>query len=95
MNTAEVATPTRNDAPEYTSRPARYSRGNIAVQCPGVGGWKTRAGRLAEAVCRGRYTNREKSYIMTPSQFKKFEKLYAEGWDANSMTWTLYAPGED
>ena len=93
MNTAE--TPTRNDAPEYTSKPARYSKGNIAVQCPGVGGWKTRAGRLAERISGYRYTRREQSYIMTPSQFKKFEKLYAEGWDACVMTGKLEAPGEN
>jgi hypothetical protein len=31
----------------------------MAVNCPGRDGMKTRAGRLAEAIARGRYTGRE------------------------------------
>jgi hypothetical protein len=75
--------------------PARYAKGKVIVQTPSDTGWKTRAGRLADTIARGNYTNREKGYVMSPSQAEKFQKLFAEGWDASSFTRTLQAPQAD
>jgi hypothetical protein len=70
---------------EYTIELAKYAgrwndKRQMAVSCPGAGGYKTRAGRLAEAL-KGRYSNRERAYIMSATKAAKFERLYAEGWD--------------
>lgn len=76
----------------YTISPARYSKGNMAVRCPSSTGWKTRAARLASRLANGRYTGREQAYIMSAAAAKRFEKLYAEGWDASSFSGELQAP---
>lgn len=70
---------------------ARYSKGNVLAKCLSVDGFKTRAARLAEAL-RGRYTGREKGYVMSPTKAEKLLRLYAEGWDASSVTGQLEAP---
>lgn len=70
---------------DYTISSARYAKGKVAVRCPGKDGFKTRAGRLAECIARGRYTGREQAYIMSPSAAKRFERLYAEGYDSASI----------
>jgi hypothetical protein len=75
----------------YTISPARYSKGKMAVRCPGNGGYKTRACYLAERLSNHRYTNRERAYIMSATAAKRFEKLYAEGWDV-SFSGVLTAP---
>jgi hypothetical protein len=67
----------------YTVTPARYSKGNMAVRCPSSTGYKTRAAYLAHRLANGRYTNREHAYIMSATAAKRFEKLYAEGWDVS------------
>lgn len=76
----------------YTIMDARYAKGKKAVRCPSTDGYKTRAARLAERLANGRYTNREHAYIMSPTAALRFEKLYAEGWDASSFTRELRAP---
>ena len=76
----------------YELRPARYAKGLKAISCPSTSGWKTRAGRLAARLANGRWTKREKAYIMTPKAAERFEKLFAEGWDAFPMTGGLEAP---
>jgi|SRR5476651_337079 len=75
--------------------PARYAKGKVIVQTPSDTGWKTRAARLADAIARGNYTNREHGYVMSPSQAEKFQKLFFAGWDASSLTRTLQAPKAD
>lgn len=73
--------------------PARYAKNMMAVRCPSVGsGWKTRAHRLAAALARDRYSGREHAYIMSRPAAARFERLYAEGWDAGFMDRKLIAP---
>lgn len=77
---------------EYIIAPARYSKGNMCVSCPSPDGFKTRAARLIGDALKGRYSGREKGYIVPPSKAKKFERLHAEGWDASTVTGELIAP---
>lgn len=67
----------------YTITDARYAKGKKAVRCSSPNGYKTRAAYLAERLANGRYTGREHAYIMSPAAALRFEKLYAEGWDAS------------
>lgn len=76
----------------YTAKPARYAKNSIAVHCPGNDGYKDRAARLCGNICRDRYSNRERAYILSVSQFERFEKLYADGWDGEVMTYSLLPP---
>lgn len=77
----------------YSIRPARHAKGKVAVTAYGTAdGYKTRACRLAQALARGRYTGREHAYIMGPKTAARFEKLYAQGWDANGFSYELEAP---
>ena len=66
----------------YTITPASYAKGQFAVRLPKGDGYKGRADRLLEAL-NFRYTHRCNAYIGSPSKVRKFEKLYADGWDAS------------
>lgn len=74
----------------YSIAPARYSKDNFIVQAPSSTGYKTRAARLIGDGLNCRYTNREQGYVASANKVKKFEKLYAEGWDASTITGELY-----
>ena len=69
--------------------PARYAKGQMAARCPSNDGFKTRAARLAEHL-RGRYSNREGAYILSPAKARKLQELYAAGRDASAVTGELY-----
>jgi hypothetical protein len=75
---------------EYNIAPARYSKGNMAVSTPSPDGFKTRAARLIGDHLRGRWTNREHAYIVSPAKVRKFLALYESGADASSVTGALY-----
>lgn len=67
---------------QFTIHHARYAKYQIAVHCISDGsGMKTHAMRLCCAL-KGRWTNREKAYIMSLPKAKKFLSLYESGWDA-------------
>ena len=75
-------TPVETDA--YRISKARYAKGKIAIHCkPDGSGLKTRAARLLSAIAGNSYSNREKSYIVSPRQAEKFLKLFTEGRDAD------------
>lgn len=76
----------------FTIRPARYAKNKVIIHTPSADGWKTRAGRLADALSRGNWTNREKGYVMSPSAAEKFQRAMAGGWDASSITGELRPP---
>ena len=79
---------------DYEVGPARYARGQMLVVCRGDGtGWKTRAMALCEAL-NGRWTGRERGYVMSPAKAAKFEKLYAAGWSGNAAGGEPVAPEE-
>lgn len=69
--------------PPYTISDARYAKGMKAVRCPSSTGYKTRAAYLAHRLANGRYTGRERAYIMSAAAAVRFERLYAEGWDVS------------
>ncbi|MCC7425237.1 MAG: hypothetical protein IT428_33620 [Planctomycetaceae bacterium] len=64
---------------------ARYSRGNLAVvPLDSRDGFKGRSSYLLDAIgCR--WTNRERAYIATPAQRRKFEILFRDGWSASAF----------
>lgn len=80
---------------DYSITPARYAgrwngKPQMAVHCVSDGsGYKNRAQRLIGDGLKGRWSGREKAYICSPTKAAKFEKLYAEGWDACVMTGRL------
>jgi hypothetical protein len=61
------------------------------VSCPSTDGYKTRAARLLGDGLKAYYSHR-RGYVVSPTKFAKFEKLYAEGWDASPITGELWAP---
>ena len=81
------------DAQPYTIAPAKYAKRMMAIRCaPDGTGFKTRAARLAEVVARGRYSNRERAYILSSAAAARFEKLYSEGYDGEIMGKSLIPP---
>lgn len=64
----------------YSVSKARYAKNSIAVRCNPDGGFKTREMRVVEAL-KGRWSNREKAYIMAASKEGRLRQLIAEGWD--------------
>jgi len=72
--------------PGFTVAPARYAgryngKPMIAVRCePDGSGIKTRAMRLCAAL-NGRWSGREKAYIMSPAKAAKLHELFAAGRD--------------
>ncbi len=76
----------------YSIGPANYAKNSMAVKIESDGsGWKTRAAYLAGAI-GGRWSNREKAYIMSPKKAERLKKLIEEGWSANSSG-ELVKPG--
>lgn len=82
--------PTAADLPPIVA-PYRHARGMVAVRCPSVGGWKSRASRLAEAL-RGRWVHRADGYVMTPAKAERLAAMWRDGWDANPYTLKLEPP---
>lgn len=79
---------------DYTITPARYAKGKMIIRpTPDGTGYKNRAARLAEARgIGGRYVGRSGGYTVSPTAASKFERLYAEGWDACFISGKLEAP---
>lgn len=66
-------------------------RPGFSVRCPSTDGWKTRAARLLQDGLRAKWSSR-RGYAISAAKFAKFERLYAEGWDASVMTGKLVSP---
>ncbi len=84
----------RPNPDEYRITNARYAKDMMKVTAPAVDGLKGRAARLAHSIARGRYSNREGGYIMSKAAAERFERLYAEGWDASFLSGKLEPPPE-
>lgn len=78
---------------EITTNRWRNPKPAFAVQCPSNDGYKTRAARLLGDGLKAYYSHR-RGYVVSPTKFAKFEKMYAEGWDASAITGELYPPNE-
>lgn len=63
----------------------------VVLSCPSPDGYKTRAARLLGDGLKAYYSHR-RGYVVSPTKFAKFEKMYAEGWDASVITGELYPP---
>lgn len=87
-----MSTPTERPTADYRISSARYAKGKMLVRCPSPDGYKTRAARLIGDGLKGRWTNREGGYVASPTKAAKFEKLFAEGWDACTVTSELVPP---
>lgn len=69
----------------YTAEPARYAKGKVAVRPASTGGFRSDASRLAEAV-GGRWSNRERAYIMSEAQLRKVDTYLRQGMTADVIT---------
>jgi hypothetical protein len=79
--------------PNYDISQARYAKGKFLIRIEHDGSpEKRRAERLLTNGLNCRYTGREDGFIASPSQSARFEKLYAEGWDACFLTGELRGP---
>jgi len=87
---AELFWERAEEAPPQIS-PARYAKNKMLVRAPSATGYKTRAARLADAL-KGKWTNRERGYIMSKTKAEKLKKLYTDGWDADFYTGKLEPP---
>lgn len=74
-----------------TIKDAAHSKGNKLIIAKGTGDWKSRAGKIAEAL-GGRWTGREGGYVLSPTRAKALRDLHADGWDANYFDSTLTHP---
>lgn len=78
---------------EYVILPAKYAKKMFKIQTrPDGSGYKTRADRLAASLANGRYTHRERAWIMSEKKAGKFEDLYNKGFDACIITGELIQP---
>lgn len=77
------------NAVAYTSEPARYAKGKLAVRPSSSGNFRSNASYLAEAV-GGRYSNRERAYIMSPSQVRRMDAYLRQGMTANPISGEIY-----
>jgi len=79
---------------DFTIGRARYAKGKMVIVCRSDGsGMKTRAMCLASAKgIGGRWSNRCRGYVVSPSAAERFRKLYAEGWDASWWDGSLIPP---
>ena len=77
----------------FTVEPARWAKGMMAVTPhDDIQGFKGRVAYLIDHL-KGRWSNRERVYIMSPSKVAKLRKLYAEGYSA-TIFGELVAPDE-
>jgi hypothetical protein len=67
-------------------------KGMYILDCPSPDGYKTRASRLIGDGLNCRWSRQAGGYVASPSNLKKFEKMFAEGWDACCVTGKLYPP---
>lgn len=76
-------TPVSSNA--YDLEAARYAKNKLALRPKdGVGGMKGRAARLINAIApSGRWSSREKAYIVSPAQAAKFIAAFDRGADAD------------
>jgi hypothetical protein len=79
--------------PGYTMEPARYAKGQVAIRSSDGSGFKTGAGRIAEAM-GARYSGRENSYILSATKAERFKALVAQGWSANPISRHIEPPKE-
>lgn len=76
----------------FEVRDARYAEKQKAVHCTfDNSGFKTRAMRLCEAL-NGRYSNRERAYIMSARKAERLVSLFEAGYDAGFLSRELIAP---
>lgn len=77
---------------DYTVSDSRYAKGKKIVRIPPGDGFKSRAHRLIGHGLGANWVNREEGYSASPAKVAKFERLYAEGWDASIVTGELKPP---
>lgn len=73
---------------------ARYAQKSVAVSCSSKDGLKTRAARITEA-CGGRWSGREKAYILPESRAVTVQALFDAGWDATVLDRLLFMDDSD
>lgn len=81
------------DGLPWSSAPARYAKGNIALKAPGKAGFKARGATLADAL-NARWSNRERAYILSESKFKKWQRLALHGYDGNFLGELTHPTGD-
>lgn len=71
--------------------PARYAKGKVAVSTPSETDFATRAAMLAQGV-GGRYSSRERAYIMSPRQAERLADYHKRGYTWNPVSREFWKP---
>jgi hypothetical protein len=79
-----------HDGLKWDLSPASYAKGMMSFQHQSKDGYKTRGGRLAEAL-GGRYSHREMAYILSVPKAKKLVQHLKDGDDA---TYSIFDRGK-
>lgn len=81
---------------DYKIRPASYAKNMIAISTtPDGSGMKTRAAYLATTLANGRYSNRERAYLMSKQKATQFVALYDQGFTATIMSGKIYHQNDE
>lgn len=64
----------------YEITKARYAKNSIAVKCPSINAFSSREARITQAI-GGRWSNREKSYILPATKESRLRQLVTDGYD--------------
>lgn len=78
----------------YTVSSARYAKGMMLVRVnDSAAGFKGRASYLVKYV-GGRWTNRERGYVLSPAKLRRLETLYSGGYDTDLFSERLMLDGK-
>ena len=75
----------------YTASMPRYRAVGVVIRPEQDGIYKTRAARLLDAL-KGRWSHRQRGYVVSETKAVKFARLYAAGYDATIISRELIAP---
>ena len=75
---------------DFTIKKARYAKGEVLVKTPAGEGFfsKSHAGRLAECL-GGRYTDRERGYVMSPGRAEALQRYLNAGYTGSWVSTTI------
>ncbi len=76
---------------DFTVGMSRYRCNRLAVRIPRVDGFGGRAERLMRGL-RAPWSHRERAYLPSEAQFRKFLAMLADGWDCSATTRAFIHP---
>ena len=85
------AVPEHQKNGEWRVEAARYAKGKVAIHVTSPGDFKSGAANLAEAL-GGKWTSREKAYLLPKTKEDRFTSMVVGGWNANPVSRDLTPP---